>query len=508
MLAAAGSTFCAQHEAVAVGVEQRTAGSVTIDRQLRLPGWRRVVRESDAIESARRALGGQLAEYRRAAGYSQTELGVLVGYSRSTVANVETGRQHVPSHFWVKADEVVHAEGALFALSGETEAAAMREREEAAQATRLYFVGVVRDGGAAPGGQLARASGDAADAPGQMAGWLDAIAIAAGQAREHAENAAVTDVGPGTVEQFRADVVRLGRAYVSAPPLPLFAAMHQALGRVQAALGHRMYPGQARDLNFLAGALCGLMANASLDLGREEAADDLARAAWTHGRVIDNGPLMGWARGTQALAAIWDHRYLDAIRHVQDGLAHLPAGAGTARLHAIHARALAAHGEREEAAVAMAAAGNARGGAHWDELNDGVGGEFAFDEAKLWYYEALTLADAEDPARAEHAASVAISLYQGVPARSRSYGCEALARVQLARARLMGMKLDGAAEALGGMLSLDPQMRIGSLSEYLETCRELLRTPEYRGSNTAQLLDQQLAAFSGVSAARALPGGR
>jgi hypothetical protein len=39
-------------------------------------------------------------------------------------------------------------------------------------------------------------------------------------------------------------------------------------------------PGRkARDLTFLAGALCGLMANASLDLGRDEAADDLARAA-------------------------------------------------------------------------------------------------------------------------------------------------------------------------------------------------------------------------------------
>jgi hypothetical protein len=118
------------------------------------------------------------------------------------------------------------------------------------------------------------------------------------------------------------------------------------------------------------------------------------------------------------------------------------------------------------------------------------------------------LADAEDPARAEHAAAVAISLYQVVPALARSYGCEALARVQLARARLMSRKLDDAADALGGMLSLDPQMRIGSLSEYLETCRELLRTPAYRGSSTARQLDQQLAAFSGASAARALPGGR
>ena len=156
----------------------------------------------------------------------------------------------------------------------------------------------------------------------------------------------------------------------------------------------------------------------------------------------------------------------------------------------------------------MVAAGKARAGAHWDELHDGVGGEFAFDEAKLWYCEALTLADAKDPARAEHAAPVAISLYQAVPARARSYGCEALACVQLARARLMGRKLDDAAEALGGMLSLDPQMHIGSLNEYLETYRELLRTPAYRGSSTARQLDQQLAAFSGASAARALPGGR
>ena len=122
---------------------------------------------------------------------------------------------------------------------------------------------------------------------------------------------------------------------------------------------------------------------------------------------------------------------------------------------------------------------------HIPLLAEQVGGEFASDDAKLWYYEALTLADAEDSARAEHAAAVAISLYQVVPARARSYGCEALARVQLARARLMGRKLDDAADALGGMLSLGPQMRIGSLSEYLETCRELLRTPclqrfEYR----------------------------
>ena len=244
---------------------------------------------------------------------------------------------------------------------------------------------------------------------------------------------------------------------------------------MQTALQSRTYPDQARDLNFLAGALCGLMANASLDLGREEAADDLARAAWTHGRVIDHGPLMGWARGTQALAAIWDHRYLDAIQHAESGLTHQPVGAGAVRLHAIQARALAAHGEGTAAAAAMTAAGNAREDEHWDDLHDGVGGEFTFDEAKLRYYQALTLADSGDPVQAEHAASVAVHLYQAVPARVRSYGCEALARVQLARARLMAGKLDDAADALAGMLSLDPQMRIGSLGDHLEICHQLLQ---------------------------------
>jgi hypothetical protein len=93
--------------------------------------------------------------------------------------------------------------------------------------------------------------------------------------------------------QFTADVVRLARAYVSAPGVPLFAAMRRLLAQIQAAIERRTYPAQARDLNLLAGALCGLMGNASLDLGRHEAADDLAGAAWTYGRTIDHGPLSG-----------------------------------------------------------------------------------------------------------------------------------------------------------------------------------------------------------------------
>jgi DNA-binding XRE family transcriptional regulator len=54
------------------------------------------LRESRSIEDAHRALGTELAACRRAAGHSQEELAALVGYSRSTIANVETGGQSVP----------------------------------------------------------------------------------------------------------------------------------------------------------------------------------------------------------------------------------------------------------------------------------------------------------------------------------------------------------------------------------------------------------------------------
>ena len=304
---------------------------------------------------------------------------------------METGRQHVPPDFWERADAACHAGGALTEAGGRVEAMARRRHQDAARQARLDVTGPGRGADAGPLEALVPIPGKVVPTPGGEAGWSDVIAAAASEARGHAEQAAVTGIGPGTVEQLAADVARLSRAYVSAPPLPVFVAMHRTLDNVETALDQKVYPAQARDLNFLAGALCGLMANACLDLGREEAAEDLARAAWTHGRIIDHAPLMGWARGTQALAAIWDQRFADAVRHAEDGLLYVPTGMGAARIHAIYARALAASGDAVAVRAAMTAAEKARADADagQDELHDGIGGEFAFDAAKLRYYQAL-----------------------------------------------------------------------------------------------------------------------
>ncbi len=463
------------------------------------------MREPEAIANARCVLGAQLAACRRAAGLTQAELASLIVFSRSTIANVETGRQRVPREFWQNADSAVSAGGSLVTAHDEVGAAARRARTGAIALGRPASAVALPAIHAA--GQPLRAETFSPAAANHGPVEPDVVAVAASQARNHAARAAVTGIGPGTVEQLTTEVIRLGRAYVSGPPFPLFTAMHQALGRVQAALDQKTYPAQARDLSFLAGALCGLLANASLDLGREDAADDLARAAWTYGTIIGQGPLIGWARGAQALAAIWDHRYADAAQHAEDGLSYLSAGMGAARLHAIRARALVGHHDFAQARAALKAADEASTGPQTDQLHNGIAGEFAFGTAKLRYYEALVLARAGYPTDAETAAAAAVSLYQAAPGRARSYGCEALAHVQLATARLMSGNADAAAEAIAGLLRLDPDRRISSLHEHVEACRELLRGPVYRHNRTAAELGQQLAAFSAVSITSALPGG-
>jgi transcriptional regulator with XRE-family HTH domain len=66
----------------------------------------------------RRELGRQLAARRQAAGYLQRELGALAGYSRTAIANAETGGTKIGRQLWERADKVLRT-GELFARGHE-----------------------------------------------------------------------------------------------------------------------------------------------------------------------------------------------------------------------------------------------------------------------------------------------------------------------------------------------------------------------------------------------------
>jgi transcriptional regulator with XRE-family HTH domain len=93
---------------------------------------RRSVTETDPIDDARRALGKQLAAYRKAVGDSQTRLAAQIGYSRSTIANSETGHQHMSLDFWRRCDTALGAAGALIAGAEDIEELLRRKRRHLA----------------------------------------------------------------------------------------------------------------------------------------------------------------------------------------------------------------------------------------------------------------------------------------------------------------------------------------------------------------------------------------
>lgn len=88
------------------------------------------------VASLRRRLGRQLAEHRKSTGYSQAAFAPLTGYARSTVANVEVGRQQAPREFWQRCDQALGS-GATFTVAYDAlQAIILRHREAAARAAQ------------------------------------------------------------------------------------------------------------------------------------------------------------------------------------------------------------------------------------------------------------------------------------------------------------------------------------------------------------------------------------
>ncbi|MFI9640004.1 helix-turn-helix domain-containing protein [Micromonospora sp. NPDC051925] len=85
----------------------------------------------EALADARRLLGTQLRAARRGLGVTQSRLAKEVRWSRSTIANVEIGRQPAPREFWVACDIALGANGVLVARSVAAAELARRLRDQA-----------------------------------------------------------------------------------------------------------------------------------------------------------------------------------------------------------------------------------------------------------------------------------------------------------------------------------------------------------------------------------------
>ena len=74
-----------------------------------------MIQEPPELTAMRLALGQQLASQREAKGKVQQQIARRTGYTRSSVAKAETGRQLLTREFWTTADELLEAKGELLA---------------------------------------------------------------------------------------------------------------------------------------------------------------------------------------------------------------------------------------------------------------------------------------------------------------------------------------------------------------------------------------------------------
>jgi Helix-turn-helix domain len=93
---------------------------------------------SSELVALKRALGRQLATSRQAAEIGQQQVAHRTGYSRSSVAHAEAGRQLLTRDFWRTADELVKADGVLLAEYDRIRAV-MQEHER--QSREMQLVG-------------------------------------------------------------------------------------------------------------------------------------------------------------------------------------------------------------------------------------------------------------------------------------------------------------------------------------------------------------------------------
>ena len=175
------------------------------------------------------------------------------------------------------------------------------------------------------------------------------IQVTAHESSAHAEWAEASNIGEATLEQLDADVRRIAVDYVHSPPLPMFAEMLRVRNRIYVLLAGRQKPTATAQLHLMAGMLCGLLANASTDLGYRDAAAEQARAAWAYGEIVGHSGLRAWTRGMQALVEYWSGRPEHAVRLAQSASKYADSATVAIRLHAIEARAWSLIGDAREA---------------------------------------------------------------------------------------------------------------------------------------------------------------
>ncbi|MFF8617910.1 helix-turn-helix domain-containing protein [Streptomyces sp. NPDC015350] len=417
---------------------------------------------------------GQLSkQFRAAAGMNQIDFGKLTGLPQSYVSMLESGRRRLSPG---KAQEVLARMAAPTHLDG-----AVPSAPDVFQQT---------------------ATGHS-----HHGGLTELAAQAAAQSLQFAdEQLAASGLQYGTADRLRNTIAGIATDYVHAPIESVFLRLLPTRDELFGHLRGLQKPDDTKELLFLAGTTCLLMAHASQNLGDESSAHAQIKTAWTLADRANHNGLKAWTRGTAALIAEWSAHPHSAVTHTKGALEYAPTGESRIRIAAIQARAAARTGNRELALRSLKSLNLAR--EQQPETGhqlEQFGGLLTFPSAKQDYYIGSTYALLGDHKQAEKHARTAVTAYETGPAHERSYGDLALARLDIATSRIARNELDGAAEEIKRILEMPHELRIRQLGTAIGNVAALLSHPRFQGNRTANELTDAALEYHAIDTTAKAP---
>ncbi|MCP2337536.1 helix-turn-helix domain-containing protein [Actinomadura rupiterrae] len=321
------------------------------------------------------------------------------------------------------------------------------------------------------------------------------ITRAAADSESFFHHIAASAEGTSPVDVLHAEISRAVETYPRQPVYPTFL---EVLGIRDAAFSlikaHSHLP-KACDLYLISGVACGVLANASFDLGHLPAAEAQAKAAYSCAEAAGSNWLRVWTRGMQSLIAYWDDRFADAAALAESASTLRPeSGSAAVRLASIEARAHARLGNAEAVQRALHRANTARTAIASTEP---YGGMLAFPEEKQLFYAStcnVWLPGARRAQWAAHDAAQAIQLYEQAPSHQQRTGELLLARLDLASALLGLGDLDGTASEVRTVLATAPDRKTDSVRRRLLQVRDFI-TPAYATAPAAREIREEITGY-------------
>jgi hypothetical protein len=325
------------------------------------------------------------------------------------------------------------------------------------------------------------------------------VMMTAHESSDHAAEHEQHGIGDTTLEQLRADVMRLSRLTDSDSPFPVFTDLRRVRDRIHRILDRRLWPREQADLYFLLGCVNGLMGWNANRLGYPDSAEELLRAGYAYANAIEHNALRGMLRDKLSQVMYWRGWYAESRDLATDGLRHVSQGQPGAALHLNHARAAARQGDLGTARESVSLAHAALETDYSDDLTEIGGAEFTHSRAILH----SLAGDAFVWTKGSEAQGIteleeAVSLYDQGPGAEEhhSFVGKPLAGTRLAVARLYSGALDGAVQALEPVWALPPAQRVSSVTAYLRRVREELTAPAFRDSPQARDLGDRIEEFN------------